>query len=437
MYIYDLVSLILIGLSHFVLYFTLIRYERISFWLIVLISLVFTLLLGTVITVTGYPEFNAILMGLFLLSLGLLQAELTLFENIYFTMANLVTISLLKIILIELGRIIYIILPFNLYIWTDNVIQMIVMIVIFGAILVLRKQIALFARHIVNSFLYYVSYVVFAISFVVIFLLTMPRLTFLSVIYLKYGEALYISTFILFFILLLIVIVGSHVTKEQLIQEQQQHLDDELLDYVKKLEVLHDELANFRHDYINVLLTLDESVRAGDLPAIKRIYDEVIEPTKEIINHHDLDIVKLANVDVREVKSLLSVKVLGAQQQNVRVMLDIPHTMTSIPVPLVQFIRMISIILDNGIEAAVESDEKLLQVAFFEKGEEVHFIVRNSIVHETIHLNEIYDKDYSNKDVDRGYGLYSLQVLVQALPNVTLETSFERNFFIQKLTLKK
>lgn len=437
MYIYDIISLLLIGLSHFLLYFTLIRYERISFWVIVLISLVSTVLLSTIITVTGYPELNTILMGLFLLSLGLLQTDLTFMENIYFTIANLVTVSLLKIILVELGRFIYLLLPLNLYIWTDNLIQMIVMMVIFVAIILLRNHIALFARYIVNSFLYYVSFVVFAISLMVLFLLTVPQVTFLFNIYQRYGQALYISTFILFFILLLIIIIGSHVTKERLVQEQEEHLDDELLDYVKKLEVLHDELANFRHDYINLLLTLDESVRTKNMEQIEQIYNDVIAPTTEIINNRELDIVKLTNVELAEVKSLLSVKVLGAQQNNIEVVIDIPHRITRIPLPLVNFIRIISILLDNGIEAAVQSEERYLQLAFFEKEAEIYFIVRNSVADEMINLHEIYNKDYSEKELDRGYGLYSLKHLVNETSNATLETSFEKPFFTQVFKLKK
>src|SRR5699024_8956292 len=155
MYLYDIVAIICTGLSHFFLYFYLIRYERISFPIIILISLVFTVLLSIIITVTGYPEFNAIVMALFLLSLGLLQIDMTFMENLYFTVGNIVSISLLKIVLVEIGSVVYLWLPFNLYVWTPNVIHMVVTILIFIAILLLRTQIGKFAQYIVTSRLYY------------------------------------------------------------------------------------------------------------------------------------------------------------------------------------------------------------------------------------------------------------------------------------------
>lgn len=438
MYVYDIVALLCIGISHFVLYFYLIRYDRITLPYMILLSIAFSILLGTIITVTGYPEFNTIVTGLFLMSLGLMQIELSFFQNVYFTIANMVSISLLKIMLFELAVYLYYLSPFNLYIWTENLLHMIVTIVILAAILLLKKQIARFAEFIVTSpFLYYVSYLVLVISLIIIFLLTMPQVNFLYRIYETYGEIMYTSTFILFFILLIIVMVGAHLTKEKLVQEQQEQLDDELLQYVNKLELLHDDLANFRHDYVNLLLTLDDGIRMKDMDQIERTYKDVIKPTLGIINNHELDIVKLANVQEVEIKSLLSVKVFEAQQVNIQVVIDIPHPIDSIPLALVDFIRIISVILDNAIEAAVESKEKLLHIAFLEKELEIYFVVRNSIADRKIDLGAIFEKDFSTKDSSRGYGLYSLKQLVDKTDNATLETAVDPPYFTQVLRLKR
>lgn len=438
MYLYDILAIICTGLSHFFLYFYLIRYERISFPIIILISLVFTVLLSIIITVTGYPEFNAIVMALFLLSLGLLQIDMTFMENLYFTLGNIVSISLLKIVLVEIGSVVYLWLPFNLYVWTPNVIHMVVTILIFIAILLLRTQIGKFAQYIVTSRLYYVSYVVLAISFVIIFLLTIPGSKFLFQIYTMYGDMMFTAAFILFFVLLLIVIIGSHLTKERLVQRQQAYLDDELLAYVKKLELLHDDLTSFRHDYINLLLTLDTGVRTKDIAQIERTYYDIIAPTSELINNCELEIIKLANVEQAEVKSLLSVKVFEAEQQGVDVTLDIPLPIGNIPMSLVHFIRIISILVDNGIEAAENSEDKILQIAFFEQENTVYFIVRNSVAENaTIDLTNMYAKNYSTKAEQRGYGLYSLKYLIAKTKNATLDTEWKGSFFTQTYFVRR
>ena len=164
---------------------------------------------------------------------------------------------------------------------------------------------------------------------------------------------------------------------------------------------------------------------------------DVIEPTAEIINHHELDIIKLSRVLIPEVKSVLSVKTTTAHQHKIDVMIDIPEAIESIPLSMVDFIRMISILLDNAIEAAVLSHEKKLHIALFELGQCLYFIVRNSSEETAIDLQEIFNKSYSSKNDGRGYGLFSLKRLVEKQENVSLETSFTAPYFTQTLIMKR
>lgn len=425
------------GISHVLLYFQLIRYNRLSYTMVITLSIVFTILLGIVVTITGYPEFNIIMFLLFLLSLGLMQAELTFLQNLYFTLASMVSITLVKIVLMELGMALFMWSPLNLYIWTTSVIHLIVSTVIISSIVLLRKPIQQFAQYIVQSRLYYISFAVFVVGLIVILILTMPSSLLLATLYQQYGQVGYTIAFILFFILLLMVLIGSHLTKERLLEEQQDRLDKELLDYVEKLEIMHDELASFRHDYVNVLLTLDEGVRTKDIAQIEQIYNEVIAPTSKLINNRELDIIKLSHIHIPEVKSLLSVKLIDAQRQNIQLMIDIPQPIEKISMSMVDFIRIISILIDNGLEEAVRSKDKIVQLAFFEMEEKQYFIVRNSSDQRVIDLENIYRKRYSSKSEARGYGLYALRQIVDKTSNASLETSFKDSFFTQTIIIKK
>src|SRR5690625_358265 len=425
------------GISHVLLYLQLIRYNRLSYTMVIVLSIVFSIFLGTVVTVTGYPEFNIIMFLLFLLSLGLMQAELTFMQNLYFTLASMVSITLVKMVLMELGIIIFMWSPLNLYIWTTSVIHLIVSTVIISSIVLLRRPIQRFAQYIVESRLYYISFVFLVVGLIVLLILTMPASYLLATLYQQYEQVGYMIAFILFFILLLMVIIGSHLTKERLVEKQQDHLDKELLDYVERLEIMHDELASFRHDYVNVLLTLDEGVRTKDIVQIEQIYNEVIAPTSKLINNRELDIIKLSHIHIPEVKSLLSVKLIAAQRQNIQVLIDIPKPIEQIAMSLIHFIRIISILADNRIEETVPINAKIIKLAFFEMGEEQYFIVRNSSEQRAIDLEQIYEKRYSSKAKTRGYGLYSLKHLIDKTAHATLETSFQDSLFTQTIIVKK
>src|SRR5699024_5957944 len=349
MFVYDLVAIILIGISHVLLYIQLIRYNRLSYKMVFALSITFTILLGIVVTVTGYPEFNIIMLLIFLLSLGLMKDELTFMQNLYFALVSMVLITLVKLVIMELGMKLFMLSSFNLYICTGSVIHLVVFIIIFSSILLWRKSIQRFAQFIIESPLYFISYVLLVIGLIIELILTMPSSVLLSTLYQQYGQVSYIAAFILFFILLLIVLIGSHLTKERILEEQQEQLDKELLDYVGELELMHDELASFRHDYINVLLALDEGVRTKNIKQIEQIYQDVIAPTSKFINNRELEIVKLSRIIVPEIKSTLSVKVIAAKQQQVKVMIDIPETIEEIAMPIISFLRAISILVDNAI----------------------------------------------------------------------------------------
>lgn len=437
MYVYDLIAGVLAGICHVVLYLLLIRYDRMPYKMMIILSIVFTILLGFVVTVTGYPEWNSILLLLFLLSLGLMQNELSFMQNLYFALISLIGITFARKFIMEFMFQLFMASPFNLYLWTTSIMHLMIIILIGSCIVLWRKKIGRFAAYIESSRLYYISYALLFIGFLLSLILTTPSTRFLAIANERYGEMSVIIAFILFMILLLMAIVGSYLAKERFMEEQAERLNAERLDYVEKLEYMHADLANFRHDYMNILMALDTSVKAKNLQQIERIYYEVIAPTSDLMNNHELDIVKLASIKIPEVKSVLSVKVIAAQQQGIKVMIDIPQTIEKIKMPIVDFIRVISILVDNAIEEAVVSDEKKVQIAFFEMNDLMYFIVKNSCRQKEINLHRLYEKRYSNKNGKRGYGLFSLKRILKQMNTATLETTFIAPYFTQTLILKK
>ncbi|MEF7630782.1 GHKL domain-containing protein, partial [Bacillus anthracis] len=290
---------------------------------------------------------------------------------------------------------------------------------------------------IVGSPLYYITYILLIIGFIIELILTQPSTEFLAKINQQYSEVSYNSAIIIFLLLLIIVLISSHLSKEKLREEHEKRLDKELLDYVEKLEDKHDELASFRHDYMNVLLSLEEGIRTKNVKEIEQVYYDVIAPTLKTINDHELDIAKLSRIQIPEVRSVLRAKVGTAQQQQIKVMLDIPENIESVSMTIISFIRIISVLVDNAIEEAVCSEEKILQIAFFEMDSRQYFIVRNSSKGEAIDLQKIYEKNHSNKEGARGYGLFSLKRIINKTNNATLETTYVSPYFTQTFILNE
>lgn len=437
MYLYDHIAGVLTVIAHVFLYFILIRYHRIPTIIIIALSIVFSILLAVVITITGYPEWNNILLLLFLLSLGFMQNKISFMQNLYFAFLSMISITFTKIFVVEFFFQLFMLSSFNLYLWTASVIHLAVAILIFIGIFLWRKQIQSFAQYIEASRLYYISYGLLFIGVILSVILTSPSTRFLAGLNERYGEISVVVAFILFLILLLIVMIGSYLAKERLIQAQEEKLNKERFDYVEKLEYMHADLASFRHDYMNILLTLDTSVKKKDLKKIEEVYYSVIAPTSKLMRNHELDIVKFAHIKVPEVKSVLSVKVISAQQQGLKVSVDIPQAIEAIRMPIVDYVRVISVLVDNAIEEAMMSEEKKVQIALFEMEDAQYFIVENSCQQKEIDLQRIYEKRNSSKNKKRGYGLFSLQRILNQTNEAMLETAFDGSYFTQTFILKK
>lgn len=381
------------------------------------------ILLGIVVTFTGFPELNIILLFIFLLTIGLLQRKnvLSFTQNIYFVLCSVVGITILRMVLMEVLFQLFMLSPLNLYRWTESVIHLISAIVILLSLIIWRKRIIKTSAYIVQHTLYYVIYCLLLISVFTLLVLNAPSIHILNQLHMNYWKVSYMISIVLFFVLLILLLISSHLATERLELVQQENLDRELLDYVEKLEVMYEELAAFRHDYINVLLSLDEAIRTKNIEMIEQVYKSTIAPTSQMMNDKQYELIKLSNITIPEVKSVLSVKVIEAQQQNINVTLDVPVKLTSIAMPLATFIRAISIILDNAIDEARESEKQNLQIACFEVDQTQNFIVRNSCKQTEIDIQRIFDRDYSHKGSKRGYGLFSLKKITEETPNAVLE----------------
>ncbi|WP_100404137.1 GHKL domain-containing protein [Bacillus sp. FJAT-42315] len=437
----DMLVFFIIGLCHIVFYVYLIGYPKFSWGGLILLSFFMTVFLVFLVSYTGYPEFNAIIPILFLLCIGLLKYKqgLTIVQSFYFASMSLFIISLAKTIIPKLLLELWLLSDLSLYASSFSIIHLLSASFILLIVVVKRESINHIADYLIQSPFYYISYVSLLLGNFLLIILSSPSMSVLNTFNQKYSDLSYVISLLLFLVLLFFFFLSSHLFKEKVIQARKETAEQELLSYTEKLEVMHEELASFRHDYLNLLLSLDEGVRARNIDLVEQVYNDIIKPTSTIMNHKELELVKLARIKVPEIKSIISVKVIAAHQKNVSVIIDTPHDIDRIYIELVDFIRAISIIVDNAVEEASLSEKRELTIAFFEMDGEQKFIVKNSCRQKSIKLSEIYQKNVSSKlndTGDRGYGLFSLKRIVDSTPIISLETVFEYPYFTQILSVK-
>jgi two-component system sensor histidine kinase AgrC len=211
-----------------------------------------------------------------------------------------------------------------------------------------------------------------------------------------------------------------------------------LIAYAEQMELLHDEIRSFRHDYVNILTSIEQAILLRDIDLVKEIYEKTIRPTGTIMESNHFCFIKLKYILIAELKSILASKILFAEKSKIDVHLEIEDFIGEIYMDTVEFCRVLSILLDNAIEAAKETEFSKIIIAIIEEKEIQRIIIKNTTAGQKIDILKIWEKGYSSKpDNHSGLGLYVVKQLLDQNRYVTLETSYLQDWFSQSLILKE
>ncbi|HAZ6594551.1 TPA: GHKL domain-containing protein [Enterococcus faecalis] len=236
--------------------------------------------------------------------------------------------------------------------------------------------------------------------------------------------------------LILIGLVIEAYLEEQRINTQ---LLNNLTIYTEKIESINEELAMFRHDYKNLLYSLQIAISYEDILEIKRIYEETIAPTKKIIDNEEFELMKLNRLKNMELKALISMKINTAKQAKLKVIVDVPEVfILDTSIDLVVVIRLLAILLDNAIENSAKSELKMFAISIFNKNETQEFVITNSVQAE-FDFKVMKKTKFSSKSnpEEHGWGLLYVKEIVDFSDQFDLQTSFNEGAVTQHLIIEK
>ncbi|SDJ09194.1 sensor histidine kinase [Streptococcus equinus] len=244
--------------------------------------------------------------------------------------------------------------------------------------------------------------------------------------------------YFIFFILMLFYMNRTYQNKleKEIASAREQELRS-LSAYSKQIEGLYEELRAFRHDYANILASLKEGIEQNDMGIVRHIYDSVLTDSADFIQNSKFNIGRLANIDDDAIKSLLSAKFLEAEANHIEVNLEVKDKIGAPAIPLLDYIRILAILCDNAIEAALEAENPAITIACFYQDDDYVLIVDNSTKEENIPVNLIYQKDYSSKGYGRGIGLKTIHQMMRKYPDLIVQTDSKNYHFCQTIRIKK
>ncbi len=248
-----------------------------------------------------------------------------------------------------------------------------------------------------------------------------------------YNNALHISGYLLVMLFLLLAMRRSYL--EQIQAETKKKAMQDLQDYTHNLEVMYNGLRSFKHDYINILLSLSGYIENCDMDELKNFFKTKIFPTKNLITQGDYKLNQLSNIAVLEIKSLLSAKMIYAHESGIDVTIDIPNPVGNFPIDTVDLARILGIFLDNAIEATLETKQPQIGLNIIQNETGVSIIISNRFQDNGSTLHMLKQKGFSTKTGHQGIGLSNAQKIIRSYDNVLLETTMQCDCFIQHMEL--
>ena len=242
---------------------------------------------------------------------------------------------------------------------------------------------------------------------------------------------------VLFFVMLLYLNAVSKEKLEKEIIEQKDTQLNELSSYSHHVESLYEEIRNFRHDYINILTSLKLGIDNQDIEAIKTVYNGVLRDSANQFYDSKFDIAKLSNIKNDAIKSILSAKLLEAQNRGISISVEIEEPVSNFRIELLDFITVLSVLCDNAIEATIKATSPRMTVVFINNDDSLVLIVENSIKSEKVDVSHIFDRGHSSKGENRGIGLYNVNSVLEKYPKSTITTRSANHLFSQTIRFCK
>ncbi|TFJ44256.1 histidine kinase [Carnobacterium divergens] len=206
--------------------------------------------------------------------------------------------------------------------------------------------------------------------------------------------------------------------------------------YMDAMESQFKEISKFRHDYKNILTSMENFIMDRDMDGLDEYYHSMLKTSSKVIEQNDYKLEKLGNIQDRALKSILASKLITTQEKGIDARIEVTEIISKVNMNVVSLVRLMGIFLDNAIEELEELGEGVLSVAVYQDEKAVHLIIQNSCREDIPKLYQLKTKGFSTKGTNRGNGLSNVQDIVTEAENIRLATTIEHQLFTQKLVIE-
>lgn len=204
--------------------------------------------------------------------------------------------------------------------------------------------------------------------------------------------------------------------------------------YNKTLQILHDNIRGFKHDFWNIVQGIGGYIDKNDMEGLQQYYSKLVEDCQQVNN---LTALSPSVVNNPAVYNVLANKYHMADELGIKINLEVFMDLNELNINSYELTRTIGILMNNAIEASKECEEKVINVTF-RKDKNKHMqlvIVENTYKDKNIDTEKIYEKGYSTKEGNTGLGLWEIRQIMKKHNNLNLYTTKTDEFFSQQFEI--
>ena len=191
-------------------------------------------------------------------------------------------------------------------------------------------------------------------------------------------------------------------------------------------ENVYDKARMLRHDLKNMMFGIKGSLKENNYDEFEKLLEEFEKTTNDVNFKQQAAIV--SQLEDPAIKWLFADKLMEAQKRGINTSLVVSKKINFGRMKRSEFTSVLGNLIDNAVEAAEESENKLLKIAVFNKNGDTIISVKNTYGKKPV-ISKIFDKGYSEKKGHSGLGLYSVRKTVNSYPEILLDIRIQNNYF--------
>ena len=209
-----------------------------------------------------------------------------------------------------------------------------------------------------------------------------------------------------------------------------------LKNYTETIENLLDEMQKSRHDYKNMILSIQDFVIEKRFEELEKYFEDEILKSENLERASKNIYMATKQIKNLPLKSLVNAKLNEGISNGIKVEITIFEEIDIKSVMILDLCRIVGNLLDNAYDAAIESEEKIISLIMLKNENQFSITLCNSFDGD-IDMSKVWRKGYSSKGKNRGQGLSIVKKLVEQHPNILLNTEIKNNLFVQDITIEE